>query len=155
MRYLSNISGNPLYEEESMKIYHKLNEQNPENGLYRIDLDGISFKNTGMYKLGAFGDSFYEYILKLWLQKSKSENYLLDMYKNAINGIHNELLYMTQRKKILYIIEKSVRPYYKMDELVCFMPGTLILGAYTIPNYENKERDINTAKELMYYIIVL
>ena len=36
---------------------------------------------------GALGDSFYEYLLKTWLQGGKKEKWLRDMYDRAMDGV--------------------------------------------------------------------
>lgn len=169
MRYLSNITSDPLYEEESMKIFDLLYSKKPKYGLYKCYLNDEGDDSSGHIKLGALGDSFYEYLLKIYLQKkekTETENKLLNMYINAINGIHKILLYRTKKEKLLYMIEMELsihydknnenkeienkKPIYKMDELVCFLPGLLILGSETIKDYKNKTRDVNTAKDLIH-----
>lgn len=167
MRYLSNITSDPIYEEESMKIFELLSIKKPKYGLFNSYLNYNGDNKNGHIKLGALGDSFYEYLLKLYLQKkekSKIENDLLNMYINSINGIHDLLLYRSNKNKMLYLLEMDLsivkdnrnnveienkKPIYKMDELCCFIPGLLILGSNNINNYENKSRDINTAKDLI------
>ncbi|CAN0145755.1 unnamed protein product, partial [Hapterophycus canaliculatus] len=42
------------------------------------------------------------------------------------------------------------RVYVQMDHLVCFLAGTLALGAQTAERPETRERDMKTAKALAY-----
>ena len=41
---------------------------------------------------GALGDSFYEYLLKTWIQGGKKEMWLREMYDNAMDGVMSRLL---------------------------------------------------------------
>lgn len=41
--------------------------------------------------LGALGDSFYEYLLKVWIQGGRSEDHYRRMYDDAMDGV-DELL---------------------------------------------------------------
>ena len=82
--------------------------------------------------LGARGDSYYEYLLKQFLQTNIV--WLRDDYLDAIDAIKNRLMQRTSGdKKVLYIAEqlhKSSDLNPKMDHLTCFLPGTLALGYY-------------------------
>lgn len=72
---------------------------------------------------------------------------LIEDYKTAIDGVLNLLVKRTPKDKHLYIGElinsKDFKP--KMDHLVCFMPGTLILG------FKNgmPESHLNLARDLL------
>jgi endoplasmic reticulum Man9GlcNAc2 1,2-alpha-mannosidase len=51
-----------------------------------------TFRNFATISLGARGDSYYEYLLKQWLQTGKNENeYLIEDYKEAIAGVIKHL----------------------------------------------------------------
>lgn len=133
-------------------VYIKLIYLFKNNNVYliiNVSLDTGNIRG-GPYKFGALGDSFYEYMLKLWLQTGKSEKYLREMYDKAMDGVHNELL-LRSPNKWLYLVEKEAGIINKkMDELVCFMPGLLALGAYSDPHNKNSIRDLKTAKALMF-----
>lgn len=97
------------------------------------------------------GDSFYEYLLKVWIQGGKKETFLREMYDKAIDGMTNELLVKSSPSKYLYIANlNGNRIEKKMDHLVAFVPGLLALGAYTKPDSKNAKRDLKNAKALMY-----
>lgn len=51
-----------------------------------------TFRNFATISLGARGDSYYEYLLKQWLQTGKKANdYLIDDYQEAIAGVIKHL----------------------------------------------------------------
>ena len=51
----------------------------------------LSFGNSDI-SIGAMGDSFYEYLLKVWLQGGKREMKYRRMYDKSINGILDKLV---------------------------------------------------------------
>ncbi len=80
--------------------------------------------------LGARVDSFYEYLLKCWIQGGKRDAGLLTAYQDAVHGVTTRLLARTMRDKLLFIGERysAGQLSNKMDHLVCFYPGLLALG---------------------------
>jgi hypothetical protein len=79
--------------------------------------------------LGARVDSYYEYLLKAWLQDGKRDAALLTAYQDAVHGVTIRLLARSRNDKLLFIGElDNGRLSPKMDHLVCFYPGLLALG---------------------------
>ncbi|CAB9499697.1 oligosaccharide 1,2-alpha-mannosidase [Seminavis robusta] len=109
---------------------------------------------------GAMADSFYEYMLKIWLQGGKTEPMYRDMYDKAMQGMHDELLHVSTPSGLTYLADqvgggnnKRKRIHHKMDHLCCFVGGMLALGAYTDPlglESPRAQRDLETAKALTY-----
>ena len=75
-RDLSHSTGNPRYQEA---VDHALNKlQSKVSGLVPpfINVNSGNFRG-GPYTVGAMVDSYYEYLLKQWLQSGKSEEKLV------------------------------------------------------------------------------
>jgi hypothetical protein len=72
-----------------------------------------------------------EYLIKQYLQTG--EEIYLDMWNQALAGIEKHLIISTKRSNLQFIAELpsgvggNLSP--KMDHLVCFLPGTIALGA--------------------------
>ena len=65
-------------------------------------------------------DSFYEYMLKVWIQGGKVEPLYRKMYDKAIQGMHDELVQVSKPSGLTYIADKIGDRYdHKMDHLVC------------------------------------
>jgi len=78
--------------------------------------------------VGALGDSFYEYLLKLWLITGKTDPKLKEVYDSAITAVENHLLYKSEPNKLWYFAElKGTRVEHKMDHLACFIAGLFAL----------------------------
>ena len=74
-----------------------------------------------------------EYLIKQYLQTSKQESIYLDMWNQALAGVRQHLITYSEPSHFTVLAErpdglhKPLSP--KMDHLVCFMPGTIALGA--------------------------
>lgn len=129
----------------------------PADGLYPYYVkNAVATPSFGNQKLtfGAMSDSFYEYMLKIWIQGGKTESLYREMYDESIEGMHNVLLQTSSPSGLTYIADKNGGKIdNKMDHLVCFMGGLLALGAYTDPlgmDSPRAQRDMQTAKALTY-----
>ena len=137
-------------------VFEIMNQISPRNGLFPYYLSNNDpsgqprFKNDHL-TFGAMADSFYEYMLKVWLQGGKTEPLYREMYDKAMQGMHDELLQTSKPSGLVYIADKigASRYDYKMDHLVCFMGGLLALGAYTDPlglDSPRAQRDLKTGR---------
>ncbi|XP_015734192.1 endoplasmic reticulum mannosyl-oligosaccharide 1,2-alpha-mannosidase isoform X2 [Coturnix japonica] len=133
-RELSRLTGDEKYQkavDEVMKHVHTLSGKNDGLVPMFINTNSGQFTHLGVYTLGARADSYYEYLLKQWIQGGKTENELLEDYMRAIEGVKKHLLQRSQPKKLTFVGELAHGHFSaKMDHLVCFLPGTLALGAH-------------------------
>ncbi|XP_026477334.1 endoplasmic reticulum mannosyl-oligosaccharide 1,2-alpha-mannosidase isoform X1 [Ctenocephalides felis] len=132
-RDLSRSTGDERFENAVNKVSWHIHTLPKTEGLVPIFINA----NTGQFRsystitVGARGDSYYEYLLKQWLQTGKTIQFLIDDYLDGIAGIQKLLVRYTPQNKYLYIGEllsggKDFKP--KMDHLTCYLPGTLALG---------------------------
>ena len=112
------------------KTDHKL------DGLVPIYISTATGSFVGStYTLGARGDSYYEYLLKQWIQSGASldpankDLYLLKDGLRAIGGVKRHLVAKSKPHNWTFVGENVNGRYLaKMDHLVCFLPGNLALG---------------------------
>lgn len=133
-RDLSRCTGNPKYERVVADVSQHVHNLDKKDGLVPIFINA----NTGSFSfatitLGARGDSYYEYLLKQWIQTGKTIDYLKEDYIEAIHGVEKHLVKRTVPNGFLFIGEllaggKEFKP--KMDHLTCYLPGTLALGVH-------------------------
>lgn len=118
--FLSKITGNDTYLLKCRKLREYVNKLEKPDGLYSNYLN----PNTGKWcqrhiSVGALGDSFYEYLLKVWLFDEKRDKKLWETYKNAILAIEKKLLFKSKPSNLWYFAEmKGTRTEHKMDHLV-------------------------------------
>jgi len=78
--------------------------------------------------LGGLGDSFYEYILKIWHMTGKQVNGYRRMYDQAIDPVMRKMLY--HAGGLTFLVELHAgRQSNKMEHLACFAGGMFALGA--------------------------
>nr|XP_019957933.1 PREDICTED: endoplasmic reticulum mannosyl-oligosaccharide 1,2-alpha-mannosidase [Paralichthys olivaceus] len=131
---LSRLTQDPQYEaavDEVMNQVHKLDGKLDGLVPMFINTNSGQFTHQGIYTLGARADSYYEYLLKQWIQGGKKENQLLEDYLQAIEGVKKNMLQKSSPNGLTFVGEVSHGQFSsKMDHLVCFLPGTLALGAH-------------------------
>merc|ERR1712079_392508 len=111
----------------------------------QIGLDGQLQSN--IYRWGAMGDSFYEYLLKLWIYETASRRQHSDdlgyfysneraeqykrMYTTAVDAMLENLYHFNKESGLWYISEiEGTKMSAKMDELACFVGGNFALASY-------------------------
>lgn len=84
--------------------------------------------------LGALGDSFYEYLLKAWIQSGQTDTEARDMYDDAMVAIMDNMI-RTSPGGLVYASDlKFDRLDHKMDHLACFS-GWLFLQSKLFGNF--------------------
>jgi len=128
--YLAYHTGKPEYSELPMNAFKALDRIRPENGLYPLAISTKTGNGVGAeYSLGALGDSFYEYMLKLWLITDKQANGYKRMYAESAQGIKKHLVRSTP-SGFRYVGKSSNGRFEeKMEHLTCFSGGMFALGA--------------------------
>ncbi|MBA0569261.1 hypothetical protein Golob_006702, partial [Gossypium lobatum] len=132
--YLSAISGDPKYKTEGMKVFAHFKTLPKVEGLVPIYVSPHSGEFIGQeIRLGSRGDSYYEYLIKVWLQLRSIQDgnftYLYDMYEEAMRGVRHLLVQKTIPNELVFVGELpggskgSFSP--KMDHLVCSAFSTL------------------------------
>jgi mannosyl-oligosaccharide alpha-1,2-mannosidase len=152
--YLSAKTGDKKFSGYANRVYDVLEKLNPQNGLFPIYINANNGQaGSHMITFGALGDSFYEYLLKVWVQTGRKDRRLRNMYDKAMDGMVSVLLKKSSPSNLLYVSDfDGSRNINKMDHLVCFLPGTLALGAWLSddPDGPRAKRDMAVAKGLMY-----
>ena len=88
-RDLSRCTNDKSFENAVSDISSKVHDMQKVQGLVPIFIN----PNTGKFRkgatitLGARGDSYYEYLLKQWIQTGKTVNYLKDDFVESVIGV--------------------------------------------------------------------
>ncbi|KAL3276554.1 hypothetical protein HHI36_011929 [Cryptolaemus montrouzieri] len=144
--YLSDVTGNPIYRDKVNKIRQVLQKIEKPNGLYPNYFNPKTGKwGQHHMSMGALGDSFYEYLLKTWIQSNKEDNEVRQMFDDAMESVFKHML-QTSTGGLMYFADlKFDRPEHKMDHLGCFSGGLLALGSRTLKNHMS-DRYMDVAK---------
>jgi len=154
-RRLARATGKADYARKVEAVIERLEGLRPPSGLYPIYISPDSGTATStQVTFGALGDSFYEYLLKVWVQGGRTEGMYRRMYDTAMAGLTDKLLKRSTPSRLLYVADwDGASAADKMDHLACFVPGMLALGAYTSAGTAGEAhavRDLQNAKALMY-----
>ncbi|XP_052865917.1 mannosyl-oligosaccharide alpha-1,2-mannosidase IA [Anopheles cruzii] len=133
--YLSDITGDSVYRDRVQTIRSVLKEIEKPKGLYPNYLNPKTGKWGQQHmSLGALGDSFYEYLLKAWIQSGHEDEEARVMYDDAMQAIIQHML-RTTPSGLMYVSDmKFDRLEHKMDHLACFAGGLFGLGSNSLNN---------------------
>ncbi|CAK5278940.1 unnamed protein product, partial [Mycena citricolor] len=138
-RYLAHLTDDEDMWWKAENVMLLLNRGRLENGLapYALDMATGEYAMSGI-RMGSNADSYYEYLLKQYLQTNQTEPVYLQMYEDSMQGINDHLLKRTPGG-VSYIAEllrspgkdwkNSWTPSPKQEHLACFLAGSLMLGA--------------------------
>ena len=128
--------------EAIMPILARFDEMAQPNsvpkGLYS---NFVSFKTQRFVRdhvsFGALGDSFYEYLLKLWLYTGKRYPRLVRMYNDIAQAARTSLIMKSSPSNLTYISEfKTKKLTHKQDHMACFAGGLFALGSQHIRGHD-------------------
>ncbi|KAH7391793.1 glycoside hydrolase [Pyrenochaeta sp. MPI-SDFR-AT-0127] len=164
MKYLAFLTGESHYWEKAEKVMQVVDNNGAKDGLLPIFIyaDRGTFRGNEI-RWGSRGDSYYEYLIKQYLQTQKQEPVYRDMWNESLNGAKKHLLTYSKNSHFTVLGERPAGldgPLHpKMDHLVCFLPGTIALAttsgatladARKQPGWgKQQEEDITLARELM------
>lgn len=133
--YLSDVTGNPVYRSKVDHIRQFIRSLEKPKGLYPNYLNPKTGKwGQHHISMGALGDSFYEYLLKAWMQSNKEDNEARQMFDDAMQAVMQHMLH-TSSSGLMYFSElKYDRPEHKMDHLGCFSGGLLAIASKSLKN---------------------
>jgi len=152
-RALSRHTGVAKYALASERAHAALLADPPADGLYgtRISLTNGA-RAGGVITLGGAGDSFYEYLLKLWLQGGRAEPQFRQAYDAAVDGLVKRVAQRSSPSRLAYLaaIHTNGQLEHRMEHLACFAPGMLALGSLSEPDAARAKAHLELAKALMY-----
>lgn len=147
---LSQRTGDPKYQQKVENVILQLNKTFPADGLLPIYINpdtGATSYSTITF--GAMGDSFYEYLLKVWIQGNRTATvkHYREMWETSMIGLQS-LVRKTTLSSFTYLCEKTGSAIKdKMDELACFAPGMIALGA-SGSGPDDSQKFLSLAEEL-------
>ncbi|WWC71716.1 uncharacterized protein I206_105674 [Kwoniella pini CBS 10737] len=140
LKYLSHLTGDYVYWKKAEKVTEIIRSQAVHDGIAPIFINPTNGQFVASeIRLGSRGDSYYEYLLKQWLQTDREEPVYRDMYDEAMGGIKKHLIGQTHKSGLIFTQElhparhprdqtQTWQVVPKQDHLVCFLGGSFILG---------------------------
>jgi len=151
MRYLSRVTGDPSYAAKADRFYDTVRPKPSHGGLW----PNCFQSGKGKITFGADGDSFYEYLVKVWHQGGQKDDKLWDMYDAAAEGLEKQLIRKGQ-DGLDYIgfltwngdPNDPGRLTEEMEHLTCFVPGWLAVGAMSDRGAAKREHRMELAASI-------
>jgi len=152
LSYLSRITRDPKYKLAGDKAMDILLDLGGRDGLLPIYVDLPTQASHGQSKLGrsmltgrsnrasfgAMGDSYFEYLLKLWIMEGKERDLYRDAWVKSMDQAVDAGMFRAYKEvrnmdaaAVLELDLKSRKLMNKEDHLACFMGGLLMLGEKT------------------------
>jgi len=149
--YLSYITKDNRFYNTARKVFSLYESlESPFGGMFPvyIDADNGGWGRRGIHvTMGGLADSFYEYLLKLYLLTGMKDRRVLGMYNRAVDSMIGNLVLRTPDDTTAYLAEfKDGELRREMEHLSCFVPGMLALGAKSFDTGKNK--NYNPSKAL-------
>ncbi|CAD0087051.1 unnamed protein product [Aureobasidium mustum] len=133
MKYLAKLTGEVHYWEKAEKVMKVVDDNGMEDGLLPIFI----YAQTGNFRgnnirLGSRGDSYYEYLIKQYLQTSKQEPVYQEMWDQSLTGIQKHLITYSEKANLTILGERP----QGLDHPIS-------------PKMDHLEGEIELAKQLM------
>ncbi|KAL3417264.1 glycosyl hydrolase family 47 protein [Phlyctema vagabunda] len=162
-KYLTKLTGENFYWQKAENVIKVIDDNGMEDGLLPIYI----YANDGHFRgnnirLGSRGDSYYEYLIKQYLQTHQEEPVYKELWDESLAGVRKHLITYSETSQFTILAERPEglhsELFPKMDHLVCFMPGTIALGvtggiseaeAKKLSSWDKtKEEEMQLAREL-------
>ncbi|RKP24866.1 glycoside hydrolase [Syncephalis pseudoplumigaleata] len=132
MRELSRLTNEPKYWQAAKRADDVVARMRTLDGLLPAVFPSPSAGASSLgYTMGAMADSYYEYLLKRWLQTGRAESSLRQRYDHAVLGMRKHLVKTSAHSHYVFSgdLEDDGAFTPRMQHLTCFIGATLALGA--------------------------
>jgi len=146
-RYISQQTGDPSYQERADRSMRNIIKAGGQGGLVPWGLSRAPPVHpiNSHITLGAMGDSYYEYLLKMYVQTGRTEDEWSNAWRRAMKEMHRRLVRRTAGGLTYLAEENNGIVQHKMDHLACFVGGMLIYGSRQLPVAERDPQWEQTA----------
>ncbi|CAG7734641.1 unnamed protein product [Allacma fusca] len=150
--YLSEITGDPVFAKKVSKIRENMKRVKKPRGLYpkKVSIKTGQFKSESV-TIGSGSDSFYEYLLKSWIQTQDTE--ARKMYDEAMDALIENLMFTSKPSHLVYFGDSWGTTFvdHTFSHLACFAGGMFALGSFTEPTSGAKrKRDMKIGENITY-----
>jgi mannosyl-oligosaccharide alpha-1,2-mannosidase len=144
---LSQITGQPKWYDAIARITNVFDEQQSKTALpglwpWKVNGEAADFATGDRFTLGAFADSIYEYLPKMYALLGGNEQYA-KMYSGAVETALNHVLYRPMVKdhkslllapSVVQVIDGVQTLQPELEHLECFIGGMFALGGRLLGN---------------------
>lgn len=129
---LSLRSRNSTYQYKALKIFDAIHAAHPGEGLIPTMISRNDASGSDSYSMGAAADSFYEYLLKVWLLRGKKDEVYRAMWEAAVDEAIEKLVGVTSASGLVFVGSLQFGGLQaRQEHLACFFPGNVALGVHS------------------------
>jgi mannosyl-oligosaccharide alpha-1,2-mannosidase len=128
------MSGDQRFKEKVVRVRKFLDSlSKPYDGLYRNYINPKTGEwGEDQVSVGALGDSFYEYLIKSWIQSNGEDLMARQMYDKSVDAIEKHLI-QTSNSGLTYLAQMNFGQLeHKMQHLTCFAGGMFAIGGQSL-----------------------
>ncbi|GAM26623.1 hypothetical protein SAMD00019534_097980 [Acytostelium subglobosum LB1] len=141
--HLSILTGISTYAQKVELIRESLQTRlTPYPGLLPTMLSP-TYYCCNIFSIGANGDSYYEYLLKMWIYTGKKNDNYRKMYLDATNSILNNMYKVSSLGEAYITNIENGNLTHKMEHLMCFVGGMFALGAQVNITMDQRMNDLH------------
>lgn len=156
-RYLANATGHGLYDSVVSKAFASIQEATARSpphvprpsGLLPVLMSPPKQAYPTLLispvAVGGRADSYYEYLLKQWLQEPSSGDEARRLFWDFMEGLPSLLRPVPDERhqtgQVYRIIQHAAtdgKVVWKMEHLTCFLPGLIALALLTLPEDDTR-----------------
>ncbi|KAK9909409.1 hypothetical protein WJX75_001817 [Coccomyxa subellipsoidea] len=129
--HLSRLTGEPKYGAAAERVIKFLNAKF-DQGLLPVYINlETGAATSAQFAMGALSDSYYEYLLKVWVLKGRTDEMYRAMWVRAMDEMLERLV-GTSSDGLQYVGDLNGGSFVqRLEHLTCFVAGNLALGVHT------------------------
>ena len=130
--YLSFASDDLKYAEKVCQIRKHLDRMDkPFDALYYATVNPETGRwGAHLLTLGAFGDSFYEYLIKSWIQSNRTDSEARRMFDAAVDAIEKHMIRKSRSGLLLTLLLNII---LNIRYIICAQVSYICLNERTVP----------------------
>ncbi|CAN8064749.1 unnamed protein product [Agarophyton chilense] len=102
--------------------------------------------STNLVTMGAPADSYFEYLVKVWIQGGRKETHFWKLFQQVVDSIVAVASYESRHGDVIVrdvVVSKddSLQFQNKMDHFSCYIPGMIVLGLDGLDKTDAKRRE--------------
>ncbi|CEM28275.1 unnamed protein product [Vitrella brassicaformis CCMP3155] len=144
MRYLSYLTKDNRFQraaDRALRAIRKAAEASEVHLLpCRLSKTDPPLFSGYKISMSSESDSYYEYLLKQYIQTNETEQHFLDGWVSAVRDMFEYLTSETKVSRLLFLFEvEGPARHFFHHHLTCFVPGMVLLGVHVLEKDHNRQ----------------
>eukprot|EP00178_Gracilaria_changii_P012424 TRINITY_DN3516_c0_g1_i1.p1 TRINITY_DN3516_c0_g1~~TRINITY_DN3516_c0_g1_i1.p1 ORF type:complete len:608 (-),score=78.39 TRINITY_DN3516_c0_g1_i1:456-2279(-) len=102
--------------------------------------------STNLVTMGAPADSYFEYLVKVWVQGGRKEKHFWTLFERVVDSMLEVAAYESRHGDVIVrdmVVSNngSLQFQNKMDHFACYIPGMIVLGMDGLEHHDVERRE--------------